>query len=86
MDDNYNIVSWYKGSKIIASIVNECDLSKDPDLTYTYTCDLAKKIYYLIIPPDAITNGIQNVAWRCNPVVGTGSNTWSLTLSGTYGV
>ena len=86
MDDNYNIVSWYKGSNIIAGIANECELSKDTDLTYTYTCDLAKHIYYLIIPPDAITDGIQNVAWRCNPVLGTGSYKWSLTLSGTYGV
>ena len=45
-----------------------------------------KKRYYLIIPPDAVTNGIQNMIWRCFPFVGQGSNGWGLILSGTYGV
>jgi hypothetical protein len=86
VDDDYKIVIWVKDGINIASIHNECELRNGADPTYTYTCDLANKTYYLIIPPDAITDGIQNVVWRCLPVIGTRSNTWSLTVSGTYGV
>jgi hypothetical protein len=85
-DDDYKIVSWSKDSTFVASIQNECELTNDADATYTYTCDLANNKYYLLIPPDSITDGMRNVVWRCLPVVGQGSNTWSLTLSGTYGV
>ena len=86
VDDNYKIVTWVKDGITIAGIRNECELGNGADPTYTYTCDLANKIYYLIIPPDAITDGIQNVTWWCAPIVGTGSNLWGLTLSGIYGV
>jgi hypothetical protein len=86
VDDNYKFVTWIKEGFNIASIENECELNNGADPTYTYTCDLANKTYYLIIPPGAITDGTENVVWRCTPVVGTGSNTWSLTLSGTHGV
>ena len=82
-DDDYQIVSWTKDNKNIASIRNDCVFSSIPDNTYNYTCDIANKIYYLIIPPDAITDGIHNVVWRCHPIIGTGSNMWNLTLSGT---
>jgi hypothetical protein len=86
VDDNYKIAIWIKEGSNIANIDKECELKNGADPTYTYTCDLANKRYYLSIPPDAISDGIQNLAWRCLPVVGKGSNTWSLTLSGTYGV
>jgi hypothetical protein len=86
VNDNYTIVTWRKDNTLVANIKNECELGNGADPTYTYTCDLANKRYYLIIPPDAITDGIQNVVWRCLPVIGKGSNTWSLTVSGTYGV
>ena len=82
-DDDYTIVSWIKDSSIIASIRDDCVFTSIPDDTYNYTCDVANKIYYLIIPPDDITDGIQNVIWRCLPVLGIGSNAWSLTVSGT---
>ena len=85
VDDNNKIVTWKKNSTSIGNIKNECELGNGADLTYTYACDVANKRYYLIIPPDAITDGIQNVAWWCVPVVGKGSNPWNLTLSGTYG-
>jgi hypothetical protein len=85
-DDDYKIVTWLKDGTKIANIKDDCVFTSIPDYTYNHTCDVANKRYYLIIPPDAITDGIQNVAWRCNPVVGQGSNTWSLTLSGTYDV
>ena len=86
VDDNYKIVTWRKETTIVASINNECDINDARDTTYTYTCDLANNKYYLMIPPDAITDGIQNSLWVCLPVTGTGSNTWSITLSGTYDV
>ena len=85
-DDDYKIVSWTKDARKIADINDDCVFFNIPDNTYNYTCDVANKRYYLIIPPDAITYGIQNVVWRCLPVFGKGSNTWSLTVSGTYGV
>ena len=86
MDDNYKVVIWVKEGNNIANIEKECELAIGADTQYTYTCDLANKIYHLIIPPDAVTDGIQNVSWWCLPVVGIISNMWSLTLSGTYGV
>ena len=86
MDDDHKIVTWIKDGINIASIENECELENGANTNYMYTCDLANKRYYLIIPPGAITSDIQNVRWRCIPVIGTGSNMWSLTLSGTYGV
>ena len=67
-------------------IVRQCEFIGTTDNTYNYTCDLVNKIYYLIIPQDAIADGIQNVSWRCLPFIGRGSNKWSLTVSGTYGV
>ena len=85
-DDDYNIVVWVKDAIRIANIKDDCVFTSVPDDTYNYTCNVANKRYYLIIPPDAITDGIQNVVWRCLPVFGKGSNTWSLTVSGTYGV
>ena len=85
VDDDYTFVSWMEDSTRIANIKNECELTGIPDTTYNYTCDLANNRYYLIIPPDDITDGIQNLDWRCIPAVGQGSNTWSLILSGTYG-
>ena len=86
VNDNYTIVTWRKDNTLVANIKNERELGNGADPTYTYTCDLANKKYYLIIPPDAITGGIHNLVWWCLPVIGTGSNTWSLTVSGTYGV
>jgi hypothetical protein len=83
VDDNNKLVIWRKNQNTVGSVENECELSNGADPTYNYTCDVANKIYYLIIPPDVITNGIQNVAWRCIPIVGVTSNKWSLTLSGT---
>ena len=82
-DDDYKIVSWKKDARNIANIKDDCVFTSIPDDTYNYTCDVSNKIYYLIIPPDAITDGIQNVNWHCLPVFGLGSNTWSLTVSGT---
>jgi hypothetical protein len=52
-----------------------------PDTTYNYTCDPDNNIYNLIIPPDAITDGLHNVVWRCLPVVGQGSNGWNLAIA-----
>ena len=83
-DDNYRLVSWTKDFINIANIKDDCVFTSIPDNNYNYTCDVANKIYYLIIPPDAITDGIQSVIWRCLPFLGQGSNTWGLTLSGTY--
>jgi hypothetical protein len=83
VDDNYKIVTWIKEGIIIASIQNECDVDDTRYTNCMYTCDLANKRYYLIIPPDAITDGIHSVTWQCLPVVGQGSNKWSLTVSGT---
>jgi len=85
-DDDFKLVTWSKDTIKIANIRDDCVFTSIPDNTYNYTCDVDNKIYYLIIPSNAITDGIQNVAWRCIPVIGQGSNTWSLTLSGTYGV
>ena len=85
-DDDYKIVSWTKDARKIADIKDDCVFTSIPDNTYNYTCDVSNKRYYLSIPPDAITDGIQNVVWRCLPVYGQGSNTWSLAVSGTYGV
>jgi hypothetical protein len=85
-DDDYKIVTWKKDGIKIADIKDDCVFTNIPDYTYNYTCDVANKRYDLIIPPDDITDGIQNVVWRCLPVVGGGSNMWSLTVSGTYGV
>ena len=84
-DDNYKFVKWTRNGITVADIVRQCELIY-ADNTYNFTCDVDNKIYYLIIPPDAITDGIQNVIWRCLPIVGRGSNTWRLTLSGTYDV
>ena len=86
VDDNNKFVTWIKDTTSVASIQNECDIDDARDTNYMYTCDVANKRYYLIIPPDAITDGIQNSLWMCLSVIGTGSNTWSLTLSGTYDV
>jgi hypothetical protein len=86
VDDSNNVVTWKNNSNTVATIQNECELSNGGDPTYNYTCDVANKTYYLIIPPDAITDGIQNVVWACLPVIGKESNKWSLTVSGTYGV
>jgi hypothetical protein len=83
VDDDFKLVTWTKDDKRIANIKEDCQYSSIPDYTYNYTCDLAIKRYHLIIPPDAITDGIYNSVWRCNPVIGTGSNKWSLTVSGT---
>jgi hypothetical protein len=83
MADDYKIAIWVKDGINIANIRNGCELGNAADLTYTYTCDLANKTYYLIIPPGAITDGIQNVVWQCNLVIGRGSNMWNRTVSGT---
>jgi hypothetical protein len=83
MDDDKGIVKWTRNYITVADIVRKCEVITN-DKTYNYTCDLVNKRYYLIIPPDAITNGTQNVAWKCLPFYGRGSNTWSITLSGTY--
>jgi hypothetical protein len=83
VDDNYKLVTWCKGSIYVASIRNECELGNGADTTYNYTCDVDNNIYHLVIPPDVISEDIQRVVWRCLPVVGTGSNGWSLSLSGT---
>ena len=85
-DDDNTFVSWTKDQRKIADIKDNCAFTSIPDDTYNYACDVANTIYYLIIPPDAITDGIQNTTWRCLPVFGKGSNTWNLTVSGTYGV
>ena len=84
MDDSYKIVTWRKDTTLVASIKNECDVDDARDTKYTYTCDLDNQMYYLIIPPDAIIDGIQNSVWVCLPVVGDGSNSWNLTVAGTY--
>ena len=84
-DDDNRIVKWTRNEIAIADIVRQCEVI-NADKTYNYTCDLVNKRYYLIIPPDVITNGIQNVGWNCFPFFGRGSNTWSLSLLGTYGV
>ena len=86
VDDNHRCVTCVKEGINIANITNGCELGNGADPIYTYTCDLANTIYHLIIPPDAITDGIQNSVCACIPVIGTGSNTWRLRLSGTYGV
>ena len=86
VDDSNKLVIWRKNKTIVASVENECEISNGADLTYNYTCDVANKIYYLIIPPDAITDDMYNIAWACLPVVGAGSSKWSLTVSGIYGV
>ena len=83
VDDNNKLVTWSKGSIYVASIRNECELGNGADTTHNYTCDVDNNIYHLVIPPDVISEGIQRVVWRCLPVVGTGSNDWSLALSGT---
>jgi hypothetical protein len=84
-DDNKKIVKWTRNSIAVADIVRQCELIT-LDNTYNFTCDVDNKIYYLSIPPDPITDGIQNVVWACLPFFGQGSNTWSLTVSGTYGI
>jgi hypothetical protein len=83
VDDHYKFVTWSKDGIYVASIINECTLGNGADTTYNYTCDVDNNIYHLVIPPDVISEGIQRVVWRCLPVVGTGSNGWSLALSGT---
>ena len=70
VDDEREIVTWVKDGFNIASIENECEPDNIADTNYMYTCDLANKRYYLIIPPGAITDGIQKVVWRCTPVLG----------------
>ena len=84
-DDDKRIVKWTRNDIALVDIVRQCE-SINADTTYNYTCDLVNKTYYLIIPPDSITDGIHNVVWRCLPFFGVGSNGWSLTLSGTYDV
>ena len=84
-DDNYKVVKWTRNDRAVADIVRQCEFITI-DNTYNFTCDVDNKKYYLIIPPDAITDGINNVVWRCLPAVGQGSNGWGLMLSGTYGV
>jgi hypothetical protein len=86
VDDNYKLVTWKKDDTKIANIRDECAFTSVPDNTYNYTCDVDNKMYYLIIPPDAITDGIQDSNWQCLPYVETGSSEWSLKLSGTYSV
>ena len=86
VDDDYKLVTWTRDNITIANIRDDCAFTSVPDNTYNYTCDVDNKRYYLIIPPDAITDGIQNSVWQCIPIVGNGSNKWSLKLSGTYGV
>ena len=85
-EDIRKYVKWSKDTISVAIIRKECEVNSASDNTYTYTCDLVNNIYYLHIPPDAITDGIQNVVWQCLPFTGTASNKWSLTLSGTYDV
>ena len=85
-EDIRKYVIWSNDSIYVAKIRNECEVDSKSDNTYTYTCDLVNNIYYMHIPPDAITDGIQNVEWQCLPFSGTASNKWSLTLSGTYDV
>jgi hypothetical protein len=82
-DDDYKFVTWLKDGIKIANIKDDCVFASIPDYTYNYTCDVTNKRYYLIIPPDAITDGIQNSVWACIPIYGQGSNAWSLTVSGT---
>ena len=84
-DDNYKVVKWTRNGKAVADIVRQCEFIT-LDNTYNFTCDVDNKRYYLSIPPDPITDGIQNVVWACLPFFGQGSNTWSLTVSGTYGI
>jgi hypothetical protein len=85
-EDTRKYVSWSKDSIRVATIREECEVDNASDNTYTYTCDPVNNIHYLHISPGAITDGIQNVGWQCFPFIGTASNTWSLTLSGTYDV
>ena len=85
-EDTRKYVRWTKDALPVADIKRECEAESGSDNTYTYTCDLVNNIYYLHIPPDAITDGIQNVKWQCLPFTGTASNTLSLKLSGTYDV
>jgi hypothetical protein len=75
--DDITCVTWTQDTIRIADIRDDCVFINIPDDTYNYTCDVANKKYYLIIPPDAITDGIQNMVWQCLPVYGQGSNTWS---------
>ena len=83
VDDHYKLVTWSKDSIYVASIRNECEPDNGADNTYNYTCDVDNNIYHLVIPLDVISESIQSVVWRCLTVVGTGSNGWSLALSGT---
>ena len=85
-DDTHVIVTWKKDDITLASINSRCASTTMPENTYNYTCDVANSRYYLIIPPDAITDGIQNSKWKCTPLLGPGSSKWTLTLLGTYGV
>jgi hypothetical protein len=54
-DDDNTFVSWTKDQRKIADIKDNCAFTSIPDDTYNYACDVANTIYYLIIPPDAIT-------------------------------
>jgi hypothetical protein len=85
-DDDYKFVTWTRDTMKMVDIKDDCVFTSIPYDTYNYTCDVANKRYHLIIPPDAITDGIQGVVWRCFPIFGERSSTWSLTVSGTYGV
>ena len=85
-EDTRKYVVWSKGGHRVANIRNECEVDNQSNNPYTYTCDLVNNIYYLHIPPNAITDGIQNVEWQCLPFTGKASNAWNLTLSGTYDV
>ena len=82
-DDSFSFkfVTWKKDSISIANIRDDCVFTSIPDTTYNYTCDPDNNIYNLIIPPDAITDGLHNVVWRCLPVVGQGSNGWNLAIA-----
>ena len=79
-DHSFKFVTLTKVSIRIANIKHDCILTSISTTTYTYTCDPDNNIYNLIILPDAITDGMQNVAWRCLPVVGKGSNDWNLAI------
>ena len=79
-DHSFKFVTWTKVSIRIANIKHDCVLTSISNTTYIYTCDPDNNIYNLVIPPDAITDGMYNVVWRCLPVVGKGSKDWNLAI------
>jgi hypothetical protein len=62
------------------SIPHKCDFVRTHILLIcTYNCPLSIGTL--------MKEGVnQNVVWACLPFIGQGSNTWSLTISGTYGI